>query len=659
VRTNRLTTPLTWLGAAPPPWLAPFITNASDDHAEVVATSGPAEAIHQLRLQRPDALLVAVVAERTPAIELDRLQAGASLVVDGQNPDLDTARVNALIRPRRRTRSRMRALELSVSLLRVAKDEHAFMQQLTTVIADELASDRVSIMQLDPERGELVMRAAVGIPAEVVATARNKLGEGIAGVVAQTGQPIYVDDHARVRSGLVTAHELARAKPGTPMSLTVPIKSRGEVVGVVNVTDRRDGRPYGRRDISFIDYLTREVSFLLENAQLMSRLQRLMAFNESVIDTIADPLVVVDATQHITSTNQRFGQLYGPATGRQLRETMSLDDQHCAVLQRMVAGDTVKMEDRSAWPLGKGVFDVTATRFESDGQLLCLVVFRDVTDRIDRERRLVGAEKMASLGVLAAGIAHEINNPIAYVKANTRTAGEYLAELLDLVDALRAAPTDPEAAARARTLSDALDLVNLRQDVVEMTTEITEGIERVERIVRGLKSFVHPDTEKTRQASINQVVQGAILLTKGKWKHCLDIQLDLASDLPTLACLPSQLEQVFVNLIVNACQAAPDHNQLTIRSSKTEDGVRLCFEDDCGGVPAAVRDRVFEPFFTTKDVGEGSGLGLAISRNIVAGHGGRMTLTVIEGQGTRFTIDLPQGEAGRPLVVKQLSRYRV
>ncbi len=654
-----LTTPLIWQGGQPPPWIGSLGLGEIESPGALFALRGDPAAVSQLRDQRPDALIVAVVEVCTPALEIALLDAGASLVVDGTHPALDRRRIQAVARPRRRARSRMRALELSVGLMQAANDEDEFIRRLTHTIADELASRRVSIMQVDPERVELVMRAAVGIPAEVIAHARTPIGQGIAGVSAQIGEPIYVDDHAQVRAGGVTAQQLAKAAPGTPMSLTVPIKNHGQVVGVVNITDRHDGQPYTPRDIDFIDALTRQAGFLLENARLMSGLARLKAFNESVIDTIDDPLVVVDGRGRIAAVNRCFRSCFRGDRGDGLRETLPLSGPQQAVLDALLAGEAVPLEARMGWPIARRVYDISAQPFESEELPLTLVVLRDITDKADRERRLLSAEKMASLGVLASGIAHEINNPVAYAKANTRTLGEYVTDLLQALDAWRAAAHSGDLTA-ARAAEAELGIASLRGDLDQIVREIIEGIERVERIVKSLKSFAHPDTEKARPASLNALIESAVLLTQGKWKRALVVSLELAPDLPGLACLPTQLEQVFMNLIVNAAQAAGEGagRQLQIATAATAEGLQVTFTDDCGGIPDDVRERIFEPFFTTKDIGEGSGLGLAISRNIVVGHGGTLDLTVRPGEGSTFTVSLPLGEAGRPMVVKQLSRYR-
>ena len=194
-----------------------------------------------------------------------------------------------------------------------------------------------------------------------------------------------------------------------------------------------------------------------------------------------------------------------------------------------------------------------------------------------------------------------------------------------------------------------------------MVEQTVEGVERIEKIVTGLKSFAHPDTDKTREAPVTDLLENATLLTRGKWRQRLQVEKDYADDVGVVRCIPNQLEQVFMNLVVNAAQAVPtgEVKHLLIRARSTQRGVRVDFVDNCGGIPSDIVDRVFEPFFTTKDIGEGTGLGLSISYNIVEAHGGTLQVETRTDHGTTFTIQLPRGEAGTPLVAKQASRYRI
>ncbi|MFN3198574.1 MAG: ATP-binding protein [Bradymonadia bacterium] len=562
---------------------------------------------------------------------------------------------------------RMMALSQASRMLTTMDDEDAIFQNLVEMVARQLKSQRVSIMSVDREAGELQMTAAVGIPAHVIKEARSKIGEGIAGTCAALGKPLFIDDHLAARGST----DLQRYVPTTqkrdrslPMSLTVPLKMKGEVVGVVNVTDRVDSKPYSKSDISFIQALLGQAGFLMENARLMSHMKALKAFNDEVIDTLWDPLCVFDNEGRILRPNDRFRQIFGnPEPGAILAQHIQLAED----LQYKLSGEITGAEMEGGrrhlgeWNINDRVFDVTLAPFSNPSSAQFLLFLHDQTGKRQMERRLVAAEKMASLGVLAAGVAHEINNPLAFVKANTRRAEEYFTDLLDLISAWHAAADaagDLDAFKGPRNIEDEIDLSFLTEDIGCMVKESIEGVERVEKIVLGLKSFAHPDNQTVHRSDITSLIDNAIMLTKGKWKYTLDV-VKAFEEVPQVWCLPTQLEQVFMNLIVNAAQATPEWGTLTISASSMKGGVQIDFSDQGKGIPEEVRARIFEPFFTTKDIGEGTGLGLAIAYNILENHGGEISVLSEIGKGTTFRLWLPKGEKEKPIVVEQASRFRI
>lgn len=667
-----------WIGAQSPGWLtdaAPVASVATVDELPTdadpivarVAADGALALATTVRARCADARLLLLVDDLTGPVEADLLELGVTFATDATQV-MAARRTRAVIEslgapaadnaaPERR----QRAFGVASHLLATMHDERETFQQLVHIIARELHSRRVSLLQVDHGAGVLVMRAAVGISAEVMAVARPRIGEGIAGTCAQLGKPLYIDDHSRARGSSDLTAFVPAADHGAPpaMSLTVPILVKGEVVGVVNVTDRDDNRPYSRRDIDFVAALMGHAGFLLENAQLMKTLRSERAFTQRVLDTLADPLVVVDGALAVVAGNEAFERVFG-AEGETLGARLGDDGPaHAAQLAEAIAAGGDATRQFPGWHLGERVFDVRLTPFDDAERHRYLLFMHDVTARHLMERRLVSAEKMASLGVLAAGVAHEINNPIGFVKANVRSAGGFIADLFDVTDAWRAAALARGTVAQARALEEEVDVDGLREDAPRMVEEMVEGVERVEKIVAGLKTFAHPDTQKAHPSNLPELLDNAALLTQGKWKYSLELVKDYA-DVAPIVCLGNQLEQVFMNLIVNAAQAANGWGKLRIEGRDLPDGrVRLRFIDDCGGIPEGIVDKIFDPFFTTKDIGEGTGLGLAISYNIIETHGGTLQVEVREGEGTTFVIELPRGAQGQPMVVKQQSRFRI
>ncbi len=670
---------LWWIGGPPPDWLAalaPVVTAVSADALPVdadlivseVAALDASDHLRAVLRRCPRARALLIVVDLDAATEVDLLDRGAACVQAAGHP-LTRARSSAFIGAGSGVRApnpgdrRQRAFSVVTHLLATLDDELETYQQLVSMIAHELHSTRVSLLQVDRAAGVLVMRAAVGISPEIIAIARPRIGEGIAGTCALLGKPLYVDDHSRARSGSDLTGYLPDDTGGRqlPMSLTVPIKVRGDVVGVVNVTDRIDSEPYSQTDIDFISALMGQAGYLLENAQLLTRLRSERAFSERVIHTLTDPLVVVDEHLRVVASNQRFTRSFA-------RDVPELCERvGASQAQRAALGTAVRDPDDGehafeGWPLGDGVFDVRVTPFADDGGGRRFLVFmHDVTERHQMERRLVSAEKMASLGVLAAGVAHEINNPIGFVGANARHTGTYFADLWSVIDGWHAAAAkvgNHAAFAAARSIEEDIDLGELREDATRMVAEMVEGVERVKHIVAGLKSYAHPDTQTSRESNPADLIANAMLLTAGQWKYSIDVECDCAGVAP-ISCLSTQLEQVFMNLIVNAAQAATAWGHLRITAEDVEGGLRLRFSDDCGGIPAHIVDKIFDPFFTTKDIGEGTGLGLSISYNIIETHGGTMRVESEAGVGTTFVVELPRGKAGDPMVVKQQSRFRI
>lgn len=250
------------------------------------------------------------------------------------------------------------------------------------------------------------------------------------------------------------------------------------------------------------------------------------------------------------------------------------------------------------------------------------------------QEQVLRTEKLASIGQLAAGVAHEINNPIAYVKSNLNTLQQYLQRLLG---ALRGG----SATARGGAGGVAIDIDEIAADVRDLLAESREGVERVCKIVRDLKDFSHQETgDNWVLADIHATLESTLNVVWNEIKYKAHV-IKTFGDLPAIECLPSELSQVFMNLLVNAAQAMESYGVITLSTESLGDRVRVSIGDDGKGIAADVLPRIFDPFFTTKSVGEGTGLGLAISYGVVAKHHGTINVTSEPGQGTLFMIELP------------------
>jgi signal transduction histidine kinase len=252
-------------------------------------------------------------------------------------------------------------------------------------------------------------------------------------------------------------------------------------------------------------------------------------------------------------------------------------------------------------------------------------------------KRLVQSEKLASLGELAAGVAHEINNPVGYVSSNLTTLQKYLAVYEKVLDA-------PEAdSAEMTALKKKLNYAFIREDLQNLVKETQEGVGRVKAIIQDLKDYARTNVATHYVASDIQVgLKSTLNIARNQLKNRADVRLELGR-LPLVECAPSQIDQVFLNLIVNAAQAMPEGKVglIDIRTDCDDQQVRVEVKDNGPGIPPDVLKKIFDPFFTTKDPGTGTGLGLSVSQNIIQQHGGKLEVSSTVGEGTTFKITLP------------------
>ena len=265
------------------------------------------------------------------------------------------------------------------------------------------------------------------------------------------------------------------------------------------------------------------------------------------------------------------------------------------------------------------------------------------------KERLMQSEKMSAIGLLAAGVAHEINNPIGFVMSNIGTLTGYVGafkKVLRKYETLAGKVRGADAAARDTLLSE-MESVHLKEDLPYMLDDIDkllaesmEGTERIRDIVHNLKSFARVDETSAREASINEGIETTLKVVWNELKYKCDVHKKLG-ELPLIRCYPGQLNQVFLNVLVNAAQAIEEHGDITIETQHLDGHVVIRFSDTGGGIRPEHLSRIFDPFFTTKAVGQGTGLGLSISHGIIRKHHGTIDVESELGKGTTFTIRLP------------------
>lgn len=290
-----------------------------------------------------------------------------------------------------------------------------------------------------------------------------------------------------------------------------------------------------------------------------------------------------------------------------------------------------------------------------------LLISRDISakkaaevERTRMEAQLRDAQKMEAVGLLSAGIAHEINTPCQFLCDNLKFLQEAFAGFATVTGNLDAALTDPafghlaELEPLKRHLSEQ-DIPYLTEEVPRAIQQSLEGLARITRIVQAMKVFGHPGGEERVAVDLNETLQNTVVVAQGEWKHVAEVRLDLAPDLPKVSACAGEMNQVFLNLVVNAAHAIvekasvqPGHmGRITLTTRVRDTWIEVLVADTGAGIPDTIRDRIFLPFFTTKAVGKGTGQGLSIAHSVITKSGGTIEYESMAGEGTRFIVRLP------------------
>jgi two-component system, NtrC family, sensor kinase len=272
------------------------------------------------------------------------------------------------------------------------------------------------------------------------------------------------------------------------------------------------------------------------------------------------------------------------------------------------------------------------------------------------QRELAQSQKLESIGQLAAGVSHEINTPMQFIGDNVEFLHECLENLFAVVDAyeenLKAGPARPwnERKQFVDQLKEQTRFASIRNEVLSAVGESLDGVRRVIQIVRAMKQFSHLGSDHLVPTNVNEAIRSTVTITRNRWKYVAELDLELDPDLPDLSCLPAELNQALLNIVVNSADAIteklgdnPDEKgRITIRTRHDIDLVVIEIEDTGNGIPDEIVGRIFDPFFTTKDVGKGTGQGLTICHDVIVNkHRGKIDVASRPGAGTTFSLRLP------------------
>ena len=386
-----------------------------------------------------------------------------------------------------------------------------------------------------------------------------------------------------------------------------------------------------------------------ELKQLTDALREQSHRTQAILDTAAEGIITIDQQGIIESFNPAaeriFGYAAGDVIGRNIKMLMPAphSGRHDTYLANYLATGNSQVlgiereilglrKDGTTFPI-----EVSISELEIGQRRIFTGIVRDMTRRKQLENQLSHAQKMESVGQLAAGVAHEINTPIQYVGDNTRflhDAFDDLSQLLSLYEQLERAceQCEPTQAIlqNIRSTVAAKDVAFVREEIPKAIDQTLEGSERVARIVRAMREFSHPGSKEKQEVDLNRAIESTTIVTRNEWKYVADLVTDFDPDLPQVACLSDEFNQAILNLIVNAAHAISERVErsgekglITIATRAQNGWVEIRIADTGNGIPEKHRSRIFDPFFTTKPVGKGTGQGLAIVYAVVVEkHGG-------------------------------------
>jgi PAS domain S-box-containing protein len=472
----------------------------------------------------------------------------------------------------------------------------------------------------------------------------------------------YADEQAVMRSGRPWYNHQEKCvdragKETCILSTNVPLRdSNGRVTGVAGVA----------RDIGELKESEKALRMAHEEAEVF-------------INAVPSILIGVDRDSHIT----RWNSVAATAFGLSGTEVLGKQLADCGV--RWLRPDMPEeirswCSERGARRCGLIPFEIngekrllgltiTAVRVVDGNSTELLVIGSDVTDRNALEMQLRLAQKLGSVGQLAAGIAHEINTPTQYIGDNVRflkDAFQDLRSLLASYERLLAAAKDNnlsrETVQNVTAALERTDAGYLLLEIPKAIEQAIEGVTRVSTIVSAMKEFSHPATKEKTPLDLNHAIASTITVARNEWKYVADVETEFDPSLPLIFCQPGEFNQVVLNLIVNAAHAVADvvgkggseKGKIKVQTRNCQEWAEVRIQDTGTGIPEKVRARIFDPFFTTKEIGKGTGQGLAIARSVVVDkHGGSIHFETEEGKGTTFIIRLPHD--GKALAAKTVS----
>ncbi|MBC8433169.1 MAG: PAS domain S-box protein [Desulfobacterales bacterium] len=412
-----------------------------------------------------------------------------------------------------------------------------------------------------------------------------------------------------------------------------------------------------------IDYFSGIFFDISQQKRTADKLRKSEAKLRTIFEANPDPVAVYNNQGYPQYLNPAFTQVFGWSLDELQGKCIPFvpEDQKEIIAAKIRElyefGAPVRIETKRLTKDGH-ILDTlisAASLKDSDGAPVGIVVnLRNVTEKNKLEAQLLQSEKMASIGQLAAGVAHEINNPTGFVSSNLKTLSDYINDISSLTKAYRnliagleettdgndSRPDISGQVQRITSLEQDVDVDFILKDILELIEESREGTERIKHIIQALKDFAHPGEDKPKFANINQNLDSTVNVVWNELKYKAEVVKDYG-ELPEVHCYPQMLNQVFMNLLVNAAQAIEKRGEIRIQTRADNGYVEIKISDTGAGIPQKNLSKIFDPFFTTKDVGKGTGLGMNVAYNIIKKHNGLIDVESKVGAGTTFTIRIP------------------
>lgn len=413
----------------------------------------------------------------------------------------------------------------------------------------------------------------------------------------------------------------------------------------------------------------------MKNAQLLEEsckrtqteaaLRKSQSHLKAITDSLFEGVLVVDTSGTITFANPSAKRLFNcdPSVvsleGLPLDDIVHLDCSSEKPWARSARENVIVRQDdtRILTPQQQAIAVAVACAPLEDEQKGVVISFRDIEALKQAQNEAILASRFASVGQLAAGIAHEINTPVQYIGDNLHFIETVVTDLTEAIQAARhlskkaiSHPETADAAGQFEQMYNASDLDSVIQEAPTAIKESLDGVAQISRIVLSMKEFSHPGNSTKTTTDINRALETTLTVSHNRWKNLATVEKNFDPGLPSIPCHAGEMNQVFLNLIINAAQAIetsglPLPGRISISTCRKGDSIEIRVADSGRGIPEAIKDRIFDPFFTTKAIGKGTGQGLAICRDVVVSkHGGSIVVASKEGEGAEFIIRLPIAE---------------